>query len=159
MGRVEVPTINYEKEGNFGSVSVRSAQKDESIPLVALDKIMQLPQLRLLKIDVEGFEQKVLEGAKEIIGRFRPAIYVENDRIEQSESLINKIRSLGYIAYWHSTRLFNPENFGGVKENLFGKTVSLNMFCIPAGSKATMHGFTEVTDPAYHPLKQERHQV
>lgn len=154
MGRVVMPRINYDKEENFGGVSVNMTDKGESVPLVALDKVLRLPRLKLLKIDVEGFEEKALDGAKGIIGKFKPAIYLENDRVENSESLINKINALGYKTFWHLPRLFNRENFAGVKENLFGKIVSVNMLCIPSDTNVTMQGFTEATDPTFHPMKK-----
>jgi FkbM family methyltransferase len=58
--------------------------------------------LRLLKIDVEGFEREVLEGAEATIRRFRPLIYCEfNDIIlrdagSSSQALLEAFAGLGY---------------------------------------------------------------
>jgi FkbM family methyltransferase len=52
--------------------SVRSA----SIELVSLDSL-QLQNVAFIKIDVEGHEQDVLEGAQETIRRCRPVVLVE----------------------------------------------------------------------------------
>ena len=40
-----------------------------------------------MKIDVEGMEGEVLAGASSTIARFRPQLYVENDRREKSAAL------------------------------------------------------------------------
>lgn len=51
------------------------------VPVVALDDYLirekKLERLDLLKIDVEGFELDVLDGAMEVIERFRPRLVVE----------------------------------------------------------------------------------
>jgi hypothetical protein len=38
---------------------------------------------------------------------------------------------MDYAAYWHLPRLFNPDNFLGVPEDIFPGIVSVNVLCIP----------------------------
>ena len=58
--------------------------------------------LRLIKLDVEGFEREVIEGAETTIRRFRPLIYCEfNDIIlrdagSSSAGLLRAFADLGY---------------------------------------------------------------
>lgn len=47
------------------------------IKLDDLVKTEQIDRIGFLKIDVEGFEGHVLDGAKETIGQFRPVCYIE----------------------------------------------------------------------------------
>jgi hypothetical protein len=88
---------------------------------------------RLLKVDVEGMELSVLKGARELILRAKPVLYVENDRPQLSEALIRYIDSLGYECFWHWPPLFNPDNFFKNSENVFANIVSKNMICLPKG--------------------------
>jgi hypothetical protein len=55
-----------------------------------------LDRCHFLKIDVEGLEQEVLEGASDTLRRFRPRLYVENDRLEKSAALIEHLLALDY---------------------------------------------------------------
>ena len=48
-----------------------------SVPLVRLDDELESVTVSLLKIDCEGFEYQVLQGAEQIIHRDRPYIFVE----------------------------------------------------------------------------------
>lgn len=91
-----------------------------------------------IKIDVEGMEGDVLAGAVETINRFRPALYVENDRKEKSTELIERLLGLDYRLYWHLPPLFNRKNFAGHEEDVFGQIVSVNMLCLPGRLRRTL---------------------
>jgi FkbM family methyltransferase len=48
------------------------------VPLAALDEnLATAPNISLLKIDCEGFEYKILQGASELIQRHRPVLFIE----------------------------------------------------------------------------------
>ena len=78
-------------------------------------------------------EEQVLAGATETIARHRPVLYLEDDRPQQSASLRERIRSLGYQIHPHTPPLFNPENFARNQENVFPGIVSANLLCLPDG--------------------------
>ncbi len=152
-GSIVVPTLNYDAVNNIGGLSMSEGGPGESVPLVRLDDVIDLDSVQLIKIDVEGMEEGVLRGAEQLIKRHRPALYVENDRIEKSEALIRLIQGLGYRLFWHLPPLFNPDNYFGKTDNIFGgNIVSVNMVCIPNEIELEDTGLKEITDPAYHPL-------
>ena len=86
-----------------------------------------LKRVDLIKVDVEGMEGKVIAGALKTISRFKPLLYVENDRPDKSVALIEQIMGLGYTPYWHLPPIYNPDptQEAGV--------VSVNMLCVPPG--------------------------
>lgn len=56
-----------------------SAHRKFTVQTIALDDLLSegLTDVKLIKIDVEGHEKKVLEGAKTVIEKFRPCIVFE----------------------------------------------------------------------------------
>ncbi len=61
--------------GNYGASRI-NASAGMDIQIAALDSFA-LPRLDLMKIDAEGFELKVLAGARETIARCRPVLALE----------------------------------------------------------------------------------
>jgi len=145
-GEIAVPRVDYARSGNFGGLSVGGSADGERVKVITLDEL-NIPHCRLIKLDVEGFEEQVLRGAGQTIERTRPIMYVENDREERSDSLIRYIASLGYELHWHRPALFNPNNHAGNPINEFGRIVSGNMLCLPTASGMRVDGLPAVVIP------------
>jgi FkbM family methyltransferase len=144
-GTTYVPPLDYNTENNFGGLSLTYRQ-GEPVPVVPLDSL-ELGRCDFLKIDVEGMELEVLRGAARTIQRFRPLLYVENDRPEQSAELIRYLRELGYELYWHLPPLFSPHNSFRNPENEFGRTVSVNMLGVHRSVPQNISGLAKVEGP------------
>lgn len=121
---VAMPELDPNEPYNFGGVEMRTGAG-----------IVRVSQLRgecsFLKLDCEGMEGEVLDGAEEMIRQYRPTIYMENDRPEKRDALIKQIESLGYTWEWHYPPLFRANNYRGNTVNVFGNIVSANMICYP----------------------------
>ena len=135
-GVTRVPVVDYSTAGNFGAVSLCPEQLSadnpyEFVTMRTLDSF-GLSRCDLIKIDVEGMELEVLQGAQDTIMTHRPLLYVENDRPEKQRALVSYIRDLDYDPYWHIPMLYNPKNFRGHAENIFGNVASFNMACCPS---------------------------
>lgn len=153
-----IPPIDYSAHQmqNFGGVTLgKQDAGGVMVKIVPLDDlIFDLPKVDLLKLDVEGMEGDVILGAIKTIQKFRPRMYLENDRLEKSQALIEQIMALDYRLWWHTPRLFNENNFFGVKENDFGDVASFNMLCLPSENQTQVVGTMEITDTSYHPLRR-----
>lgn len=77
----------------------------EEIPLTTLDhfsKTHQLPRVDLIKIDVEGHEMSVLNGAQKLLKDYAPAVMIEINHEHllkagtQPLDIFNFFKSLGY---------------------------------------------------------------
>lgn len=124
-----LPAIDYYAETNFGGVSLMDAAAGESVPVSFLDQY-NLASCALIKVDVEGMELQCLEGAENTIKKFKPVLYVENNKAERSEALISYIEALGYKVYWHFSRFYNPGNFFANPGNVFGSNLyDSNLLC------------------------------
>lgn len=152
-GFILIPDIDYDREGNFGSFEINQFKTGTKVPVVKLDDLLDIPRLKLLKVDVEGMESEVIAGATNLIARCKPILYVENDRIEKSRQLIELIWSLAYKAYWHTPLLFNPDNYARNPQNLYGDIGSMNMLCVPNSFGLTIQGAEAIEDADFHPMK------
>lgn len=154
-GFINIPDLDYSKSNNFGGVSLANIKKGATVQKVKLDSFLnKINRLKLLKVDVEGMEIDVINGSKQLINKFKPIIYIENDRVENSEKLIDLIKSLDYKLYWHLPKLFNENNFYKNKENVFNNIVSVNMLCLHKDSNIKIEKMQEIVDSKFHPMKK-----
>ena len=155
---MSIPVVDYAapQMQNFGDVSLEKHDvRWVSVNVMPLDElIVGLPKVDLLKLDVEGMEGEVLQGAMRTIKQHRPWIYLENDRVERSQALIEQVMALDYRLWWHIPSLFNPDNYFGVTKNEYGNVASFNMLCIPREVNKQVNGLLEITDSTHHPLKR-----
>src|SRR3989338_724867 len=77
----------------------------EKLPIRAADRYisnMQLKRIDVIKIDVEGYEKKVLEGLQRTLKKYRPIVMMEFSRTtQQSFSTLQEFSDLipGYLPY------------------------------------------------------------
>lgn len=72
------------------------------VPTLTLDEAVGthgFPPPDLLKMDVEGAESRILEGARRTIDRHRPAIFIALHGAAQGLACRKLLRELGYAAY------------------------------------------------------------
>ena len=130
---LSMPKILTGSRANYGGQSIGTRSELGTIPVsvVTLDSF-GFENIGFMKIDVEGFEEKVLRGAVDTIARCRPILYIEDDRVALSASLRAYIRNLGYSIEEHSPPLYRPDNFFGLKKNIWGRNyVSHNLIARP----------------------------
>jgi FkbM family methyltransferase len=143
-GRIKVPSIKYAAPGNFGGVEL--GEGGETVQMLTLDQILEGKAVDFIKIDVEGMEREVIAGGARTLSDKRPILFVENDRPDKSEDLVRSLIGMDYRLFWHPARIFNPQNFFGSTDNLFGKTCSFNMLCIHKAVAARISGLQEITN-------------
>jgi FkbM family methyltransferase len=83
---------------NTGGVFIKEDQQGE-FELTTLDDYIsdKIDRLDFIKIDVQGFEQKLLRGAKKTILKFKPLIYVEITTLhELNELILPVMNEFGY---------------------------------------------------------------
>ncbi len=84
-GSVLIPKVSLDEGTNFGGISLEiphHEQPDAPTELAAvnrLDDILMGEPVSFIKIDVEGYEQKVVDGALETIMRCKPVLFIEMD--------------------------------------------------------------------------------
>lgn len=164
-GDVWVPELDLRVAANHGGVAVTHGGDGQRVAGRALDTVFHGDRLKLVKADVEGMELALVLGGAETLGRFQPVLYLENDRIEHSPSLLSVLRGMGYACHWHLPLFHNPANFNGREAPLHpcgfteqgdGRLGSIgfavNMLCLPDGvSPPPVPGLLAVADDEEHP--------
>lgn len=133
-GKLEIPQFDYGRPLSFGSVEFGERQVEpigqdrrhapdaaEFVRVVTVDGL-DLPVVHLMKIDVEGMELDVIEGATETIRRDQPVLFVEylkGDRPRLAARLLDE----GYRLFIHRH----------------------NWLCLPRGSRIEAKGAREIT--------------
>jgi len=147
---LHIPPLDYGQMYNFGGLSLELVKEGEPVPVKRLDSY-GMGKCDFVKMDVEGMEQQVLEGGSDTFQRTRPPMYIENDREAKSRDLITLLLAMDYVLWWHITPLFNPDNVAGERANVWARTVSVNMLCVPKEKldelKWLSEGMTPVAGP------------
>lgn len=138
-GATTTDAADYRLENNYGGMPLGLWPEGERVPMTTLDSL-GLDRCDLAKIDVEGMEAQVLQGAEATLSKCRPALYVENDREDKAAELIDCVKALGYRPFWHCPPYFNPDNFLRRADNLFGNLASRNMLCLPEEGRWSVEG-------------------
>ncbi len=93
-------------------VSPRLQYAETHFPVAPLDEVLTLPDIAIpltriaaIKIDVEGLEPEVLEGAVQTLRRHRPMLMIEG--ANRVASVVSLLGSLGYCyAEFHGSTVF-----------------------------------------------------
>jgi len=165
-GSVSFTIPNYRALGNFGGTEMSAAGESgqppaadtstvQKVACFPLDGFVPEGEVALIKIDVEGFELAVLQGAQRTLEQAKPLLYVENDRAATSIPLTRWLLEHGYRLWWHAPLLFNPANLARASENIYQGVASFNMLCVPAGQDCPVTGLEEILEPSVHPVVLE----
>lgn len=115
-GVVEVPEIDLDRAGNYGGLRLEqaSATARRHMALVTtLDAFLRCRKLvpGLVKIDAEGMEPSVIEGATETLRDAAPILSVETDQREPGGRAVDLLIASGYrvfLAFFRTVSKSSP---------------------------------------------------
>ena len=124
-----------------------SNQGGTDIVMTMLDNIKGFPSVDFIKIDVEGMEYNVLQGAKNTIAYYRPHMLIEMQDSNMNPFVFDLLASMSYNMYWAPCATYNPQNHKHNSENVFGKQHGvLNWLCTPQPIDTKLTPVTDRTD-------------
>ena len=107
-GAIDVPDIDYNVPASYGSLEIRSSERNENIgQAVSYDKAhtspirlltidsLDLSRIDFIKIDIEGMELEALDGARETIARHQPVMAIEHIKTDLNQ-LVQFLTDFGY---------------------------------------------------------------
>lgn len=103
-GSTSFHAVRLNQVGNFGSLSAFPPPEAETVevPVVTLDDTAPL-DVRLVKVDVQGFEAEVLKGATRLLHETKPIWLVEADTtdwVENYHAVHAMLSAAGYRLHW-----------------------------------------------------------
>lgn len=119
--------------GSFqNNVDIDDTYASEEVNVVTLDSfLLDLSKLDLLKIDTQGFEWPVLQGAEQTISKYRPVVVFEfedhyhNDARELRKLVADYFDRLNYSLYIADLDHLAPFDFAGAQR------VHADVFALP----------------------------
>jgi FkbM family methyltransferase len=106
-GKITIPEPDYLKPASFGSFELKKRENNEyigqeidylnankEIELITLDSL-NFSRIDLIKIDVEGMEEEVLNGASKLIDTLKPITFIEVIK-SNKQVLITLLEGFGY---------------------------------------------------------------
>lgn len=89
--------IDIVDENNLGMSKINKDTKG-TIEIDTLDNVLltELNRVDMIKVDVEGMEIDVLKGAKEILRKFKPIVYIEAATDEEFRNVTIYLEQYGY---------------------------------------------------------------
>ncbi len=131
--QIEIETSDYSQPWNYGSFSLEqgfstegafnSVIKKDKIDVTTLDMdkdISSAHSISMIKVDVEGLEVRVLQGAQYVIEKHQPALFIEVNTAEHTATILNELKHYDYNAYWFFSSRFRPNNFNALPYSVNG---------------------------------------
>lgn len=87
-------TMTFFDKSNIGSTQI-TLDKTGDIPVVSIDSMQIEDDVKLVKIDVEGFEKGVIDGCKETLSKHKPYIMIEIQP-KNFSYISNELSKMGY---------------------------------------------------------------
>jgi len=137
-GSVNIPSSSYDEPWNYGSFSIERGFNAEGryqsnttvapVNVIALDEDPELQRattIDLLKIDAEGFEPRVLKGARNLIDKHKPRLFIEANTEPVVAQVLDMLKALDYSAYWFANNRFRPSNFNRSPFRINGRDINI----------------------------------
>lgn len=96
----ELLYFKEELPSNFGAMHLEESGIGEQIKCGRIDELEINEPICLIKMDIEGMEAKALRGAKDLISKNKPRIYIESQLISNFNTNAKILENLGYIHFF-----------------------------------------------------------
>ena len=100
-GMIQMDAIDYDRSDiNIGCTKV--GRGGDSAPMMRLDSL-NLENVKFIKLDIQGCEERFLDGAAATLAKSRPVMFVEVEEYlrrcfgSSSEQLMNRLLAMNYV--------------------------------------------------------------
>lgn len=124
----KIPPLNINQGNNYGAFGL--SNQGFQVQAINLNEL-ELEKCAFIKIDVEGYEWKVIQGADKFLHWHRPALYLEAKKIPGTVQYLDWLMKNEWRCYWHFSFFFHSKNFRETKKNVFGQMGDINILALP----------------------------
>lgn len=126
--------VNFQYSWPLNSGSASDQRQDAIIDFMTLDNYINansIPKVDFIKLDVDGYEAKVIKGAEGILKRFMPDIIMELGTYtlssvgDDAATLIDFLYGLGYHIYNETTLNKYPDNLALLNDVPIDGTINI----------------------------------
>lgn len=133
LGATRESRVLHVEEEQHNRASATAAGKhsidDIQIQVQPLDS-SNMPRVNFMKVDVEGMELQLLQGAEHTIRRDLPILFLEVNTLQGSYEFLHWANEHGYAAFGINVPAFNPYNYSGQTVNIFGSAREVALLLI-----------------------------
>jgi FkbM family methyltransferase len=134
-----IPVSNH-GEGSLGTDFGERTGRRIEVDVVGPESLANLTSCTMIKIDVEGFEVRVVEGLQNLIRRFQPAIVIEVEHVHLQRcgssisELFDHFAELNYAGFGYHEAPFGTFKVHAAVQRVYapGDLTSVNMLWVPA---------------------------
>jgi len=120
-GKFQMDLSDSNNRGSGYVSNQTNSSESNSIEIYNLNEIFEsldIPRIDFIKIDIEGYEYNFLQGANNLIEKFKPTIFIEicdqhlRRQCSSANELISYLQSLGYssIVNMESEEVISPNS-------------------------------------------------
>jgi FkbM family methyltransferase len=142
-GSLLVPDIDYGVAGNFGGLRLGQWAAGDAVPVFTLDSL-GLRSCALLKVDVEGMEGAVFDGARALLATCRPMLYFEHNAAQGAPAVLERLARYEYACFWHFSPFFRADNFAGLTVDPFHGLLDANVLAVPRAMASVLRALEPV---------------
>lgn len=137
MGERHETVMIYSEENNRGGASISNKRSNEGveIEIETLDDLVLSRKVDMIKIDVEGYELKVLKGGRALLEKDRPVLILEfsNERVNEEDpvEMYNWLNDLNIYDFYKLKRGKERRSKLMKIENASSLPSHDNLICLP----------------------------
>jgi FkbM family methyltransferase len=139
---IELKYLDINDAANLGGLSLQTDgafnnEQGYQINISAIDNL-SIGKIDYIKLDVEGMERSVLDGAIKTISSSRTIVFCECNSLISGYEVLSFCQSLDYCVFGFLSAAYNSGNFNEVSENIFGEAKELALLMVPPEKSANI---------------------
>lgn len=155
-GFASITSIEPGSEANYGGATIDEGGQGDLCPMVRLDDLRLPIAPSFIKIDVEGHEAGVVNGALDLLRQAKPTLFVEADD-ENTIEICKQVETLGYDIYFFETFAYRSDNFKNNPSDVWnGGGYSRNVLCLHQDKQLSVSGIERLDTSADLPSNAVR---